>query len=253
MLKTLPVIRFQASRETLAPSSQQPQPSKSDSSTMPADPNQTSQQPPKLKVQRIGLTAGPGCGKSTVLKELQALGVPVTDADAIVHELLNNDPVVRQNIFNEFGADVFATPGGKPNRSGPDGPVDRNKLGKIAFANPPKLKLLESWLHPKVRTAVREFFEKHDNVPKAVAEIPLLFESKLEHMFDKIWVVFATEQQQIDRQVGRKPGFTEADAKKRIASQMPLAEKVKKAHVVLDNSGTLDNLKQQIKREIQKP
>ena len=176
---------------------------------------------------KIGLTGGIASGKSTIGKAIEALGIKTIDADVIVEDLYAHDTELRQNVQSTFGRDVFL----------PSGSVDKKKLGALAFADRSKLKLLETWIHPKVRQRINQFFQACASDPLAVAQVPLLFESKLEGMFDEVWVIKATRDQQKQRLLKRDPHLTEAQADARIDSQMPLAEKLAKATVVIDNTG----------------
>jgi dephospho-CoA kinase len=190
---------------------------------------------------RVGLTSGIACGKSTVLKMLQALGVPVFDVDQVVKKLWAEDTDLHEKTRNAFGPDVFT----------PEGRVDIKKVGKIAFQDPAKRKLLETWIHPKVRGEMNQFFERYAQSKLAVAEVPLLFESKLEKLFHTVWVIKASLEQQLQRLLERserenKP-LTREEALQRIESQMPLAEKIEKADVVIDNTGTVSETETQIR------
>lgn len=177
--------------------------------------------------KRIGLTAGIGCGKSLVVQFLKELGVPTLDVDQVVHQLYQGDPELHQQIRSMFGPEVFR----------PDGTIDRKAIGRIVFQTPALRKQLESLIHPKVRQQMNQFFETHAQAPLAVAEIPLLFESKMVPLFDEVWVVKATAEQQVERLMAYK-GYSREEAMARIQSQLPLNEKLQQTDVVIDNTGT---------------
>lgn len=190
---------------------------------------------------RAGLTSSIACGKSTVLKQIQQLGVPTFDIDKAVHTLWATDTELLEKTRQLFGPGVF----------GEDGKIDRKKLGEIAFSDPEKLKTLESWIHPKVRQMMFRFFEDNAQAKLAVAEIPLLFESKMENLFDLIVVVKASLDQQIQRLMSRN-SLTREQALARIQKQMPVEEKVQRAEalggVIIDNSGSVEETEAQVRQ-----
>ncbi|MDX2084512.1 MAG: dephospho-CoA kinase [Candidatus Melainabacteria bacterium] len=192
-------------------------------------------------VIRIGVTGGIATGKSTVGKLLEDLCVPVLDADAVVHALLATDDSLRQKILGAFGADVFL----------PNGQVNRSALGAIVFQDAVKRRLLESWIHPQVRVAIDRFFEQHGEKAYAAALVPLIYESDLVSHFDAVWVVYATPQQQLERLMQFRH-LSQAQAQERIASQMSIDEKARRADRVIDNVGSLSLLKPQLEALLQK-
>jgi dephospho-CoA kinase len=182
-------------------------------------------------VKRIGLTGGIASGKSTVGQWLTDQGVPVIDTDQIVHALLTNDPDTLAWVAQHFGPSVMAA----------DGSVNRKALGEVVFADPEKRRLLEGYLHPKVRQNVAQFFEVHAQDRLAVAMVPLLFETQSQHLYDEVWVVAASPETQLARLMQTR-GLTEAHARQRIASQWPLADKLALADRVIHNDGDLSSL-----------
>lgn len=196
---------------------------------------------PEQKPPRVvgGLTSSIACGKSLVLNFFRKMGIPTLDVDTIVKKLWETDTELLEKTRQEFGPDVFT----------PEGQVDRKKLGAIVFNDKNKLKLLESWLHPKVRAEMNRFIEENALARLVIIEVPLLFESKMENLFDKILVVKATVEQQLQRLMSRN-NLSEEDALKRINSQMSIAEKVRKTEalngVVFDNTGTIEQTEAQV-------
>lgn len=167
------------------------------------------------KPQRtIALTGGIASGKTLVEVYLKSLGIPVEDADAVVHRLLRDDEVLKSRIREAFGAEVFT----------PEGAVDRAQLGRVVFQNPERRVLLESWLHPAVRRELVAFRERHQDAPVVVVSIPLLFESKLEALYPEVWLLVCNQDSQIERLATHR-GMSRADALARIQSQMPFSEK----------------------------
>ncbi len=177
----------------------------------------------------IGITGGVGCGKSTALKNFQKLGFSVISADTIVHSLYEKEAFVLKvcealNIKKtEFSL---------------------SKVSEKIFSNNKLLQLLESIVHPKVRLEVekkRKEFQKK-NVPLSFYEVPLLFENKMEKDFDYIICIGVFNEIQLKRIQKRNPSWTNKEIQARIATQLPLSEKAKKADFYIDNSGSLESL-----------
>jgi len=186
---------------------------------------------------KIALTGGIACGKSLVQQYLQAYGVPVIDADEVTHQLYDTDADLQACIREHFGDAVFNS----------NGSVNRKNLGDAAFGHPEALALLSSWIHPKVRQQIQVFFEVSVDTPDqmAVAVIPVLFESSQQENYDEVWVVNATPAQQLERLITHR-GLTTDEARVRMESQIPIAEKIAQADRVIDNTGTSATLKAQI-------
>ncbi|GLH64670.1 dephospho-CoA kinase [Parageobacillus sp. G301] len=187
----------------------------------------------------IGLTGGIASGKSTVTKMLRGLGIPVIDADQVARDVVKVGEEAYEQIIKTFGQDILQE----------NGEIDRAKLGAIVFYNEQERKKLNAIVHPAVRR--RMLAEKEAYVQKGaktiVLDIPLLFESELTHLIDKIIVVYVDNDIQLERLMKRN-GFSEEEALARIRSQMPLHEKVKKADAVINNNGTIEETKQQLLR-----
>lgn len=188
--------------------------------------------------KHIALTGGIATGKSTVEGMLVALGIPVVDADALTHDLYANDSELRQHIWDTFGPHVFS--GQDFNR-----PINRKVLGQAVFSQPEKLQLLESWIHPKVKAAQRQFAQANADKPLIVTSIPILFEKGREKDFDEVWLVYAPEAVQRQRLINHRH-MTTNEASARLASQWPIDDKRALADVVIDNSGSLDATRQQV-------
>lgn len=186
---------------------------------------------------RIGLTGSIACGKSTVSRMLAERGARIIDADVIAREVVRPGEAAWSLIVEHFGQDLLLA----------DRQIDRMKLGQIVFADEEARRTLNSIVHPAVRGRMRELADEaeREGVRLIVLDIPLLFESGLEHMVEHIVVVSCTEEQQLARLMKRN-GFSDEDARRRIASQMPIAEKVAQAHDVIDNSGTLTETECQV-------
>lgn len=185
----------------------------------------------------IGLTGGIASGKSTVSRMFSEHGITVIDADAEARHAVEIGEQAHNEIISHFGSSIVNE----------NGEINRQKLGAIIFNNEEKRNLLNSIVHPAVRERMAE---KRLQAEKAgeqviVMDIPLLFESRLTGMVEKIIVVYVDEDTQLARLMKRN-GFTETEALSRISSQMPLKEKVKLADAVIDNSGSIKRTKQQL-------
>jgi dephospho-CoA kinase len=166
-----------------------------------------------------------GCGKSTALRFLRALGWETLEADQIAKDLLGKDPEVQTALQERWGEEVFNHEGG----------VDRQALARVVFRDREELEALEKILHPRVRLVwQREVKAKAKGL--LMVEIPLLFEKNLEKDFDFTVCIGCAHATQLQRLAGR--GFTAEDVKARLTHQLPLAEKIKRADFSLTNDGT---------------
>ena len=183
----------------------------------------------------IALTGGIATGKSTVVSCLKKQGFCVIDADAISHEILNQQ---YQAITDLFGPMVSK-----------EGKVDRKTLGSIVFADAEKRKQLEALLHPLIFEEIQRCAQREDKLQKPYfIDIPLFFETK-RYPIENALVVYATKEQQLSRLMERE-GYTKEEANQRINAQLPIESKVKLASYVIDNSGTLTQLEHECKRLI---
>ena len=183
----------------------------------------------------IGLTGGIATGKTTVSNYLgDRYGFPILDADVYAKEAVEVDSPIFQKIIQRYGSDIQLE-----NRE-----LNRTKLGDIIFNDTEEKNWLEAQIHPYVR---KRFQDEIDSLDKQiiVLSIPLLIEANLTHLVSEIWVVFCDYEQQIER-LQQRNYLTEQQAIARIKNQLPLAEKIARADVVLDNSQGLDFLYQQI-------
>lgn len=172
----------------------------------------------------LGLTGSIAMGKSTAAGMLKAMGLPLHDADAVVHRLLGPKGKAVGEIAQIF-PDVVV-----------EGQVDRNKLGQQVFRNPPTLKRLEAILHPLVRAEMLSFLKRQQRrrSPLVVLDIPLLFETGGERYCDFVILVSAPGWLQRLRAL-RRPGMTEEKFEQVLRSQMPDHEKRKKAHYIVSS------------------
>ena len=185
----------------------------------------------------IGLTGGIASGKSTVANMLRGKSIPIVDADVVAREVVEIGTDTYKKLVSEFGQEILNS----------DKTLNRPKLGSIIFQDQEKREKLNSIMHPSIRTSMKEKTQKYieDGHDVVVMDIPLLFESKLTHLVDKTLLVFVTEKTQLKRLMERND-LTEKEATDRIQSQMPLSEKVKLSHAVIDNNGSLTKTEQQL-------
>lgn len=185
----------------------------------------------------IGLTGSIASGKSTVSKMLQDMGFSIIDADIVAREVVELGSDTLQEIQNQFGNEVLHT----------DGTLNREVLGSMIFHQPAKRKQLNDIMHPAIR---KEMLKQRDELTQKGIEtffmdIPLLFESRLQHLVEKILVVSVTEDVQLERLMSRN-NLSKEEAEARIKSQLPLSEKEKGADAVIYNNGSIEDSKKQL-------
>ena len=185
----------------------------------------------------IGLTGNPGTGKSTVAAMFQKLGAAVFDSDRAVHDLLERKGACYRAVVREFGERILNEDKG----------IDRRKLAAVVFNDGRARKKLERIVHPHVGRAMSRWVVRPEIHRKKVAvmEVPLLFEAGFDKWVDGIVVVRANRSQQIARLKGRL-GLSRREALSRIAAQMPLKEKIRRADYVVDNRSSRDAARQQV-------
>ncbi|MFE6168784.1 dephospho-CoA kinase [Viridibacillus arvi] len=185
----------------------------------------------------IGLTGSIASGKSTVAEMLKELNLPIIDADLVARVVVEPGTETLKQIVEAFGEEVLLN----------DGTLNRPKLGDIIFHEPAARKSLNDIIHPAIR---QEMLRQRDElleigVKDIVMDIPLLFESRLQHFVEKILVVSVTEETQLKRLMERN-NLSEKDAKARISSQLPLSEKEKGADAVIYNNKSLESTREQL-------
>ncbi|WP_436630355.1 dephospho-CoA kinase [Latilactobacillus sakei] len=185
----------------------------------------------------LGLTGGIATGKTTVSQMLAQQGIPIIDGDQVAHQVLANNQSVQAQIQATFGKQLVQ-----------DGQVDRAALGKLVFGNQAALAQLNAITAPVIReTIMTEMAQaKAHQVPLVVLDLPLLYEQHYETVCDGVLVVYLPVEKQLARLMARNQ-LSREDALKRINSQASLAEKRDRADFVIDNQGSLDQLKAQLK------
>ena len=177
----------------------------------------------------IGLTGGIACGKSTLAQGLRARGWHIIDTDQIAHDVLTAGTDTWKNVVDAFGSSILQ----------PDQSIDRKVLGRLVFADPLLRAKLNEITHPAIRSVwQREHEERARTHPthSLAVMIPLLFECELEQVFSAVWCVGASRVTQMNRLKAR--GFSEMEAAQRLASQMPVAEKMARSTIAFWGEGT---------------
>ncbi|MDO5730369.1 dephospho-CoA kinase [Corynebacterium sphenisci] len=185
----------------------------------------------------VGLTGGMGSGKSSVSARLAEHGARVVDADAIAREVVAPGEPALAELAEAFGADVIAA----------DGTLDRALLARRAFADDASRRRLNAITHPRIAARTAELFALARPGEVLVHDMPLLIENGLAGDHDLVVVVHAPEETRVRRLVESR-GVDAGDARRRIAAQIDDATRLAAADVVLDNSGTREELREQVDR-----
>jgi dephospho-CoA kinase len=190
------------------------------------------------RMLRLGLTGGIASGKSAVAAMLRELGFAVLDADSLGHALIEPEKPAYEEVIRTFGPSVL------------DGHqrIDRSKLGAVVFADAAKLAALNAIVHPRVKAEfVRQFAEWEQDSRRAAAfvEAALLVEAGYLEELDGLVVTWSRPEQQVERLLAR--GMNEDEARRRIAAQMPVEQKLKFATEKIDCSGTMEETRRQVK------
>ncbi len=191
-----------------------------------------------MKARRIAVTGGIACGKSTVARILGRLGGDVLDTDDVAHALEAPDGAAIPEIARVFGKDVIAD----------DGAVDRRKLGSLVFGDAVALAKLNAILHPLIAKVVDDWLARETKAPFKAVLVPLLYEAGFDRKvgWDKVLAVVCSEEEQMRRLRGR--GLGEVEARRRIAAQMPCAEKAARADCVIWNDADIRTLEGEVER-----
>ncbi|KAI0086347.1 CoaE-domain-containing protein [Irpex rosettiformis] len=185
----------------------------------------------------VGLTGGIATGKSSVSAQLKSFGLPVVDADVIARQVVEPGTPTLAQIVKHFGEDILH----------PDGTLNRQKLGSIVFNDESQRKVLNSITHPaiarKMFLSVLTYWLKGYNI--CIVDNPLLIEGGMHKWMGKVVVVYCSPELQLQRLRARDSSSVEA-ASSRIKAQLPTAEKLKHADIVVDNSGSPQDLQIQV-------
>jgi dephospho-CoA kinase len=189
------------------------------------------------KMLRLGLTGGIASGKSAVAAMLRELGFSVLDADGLAHKLIEPGQPAYEEVLREFGPAITDS----------QGRVDRAKLAVLVFADRAKLDRLNAIVHPRVAEVVLHQFDewqRNGTRDAAFVEAALLVESGIHKQLDGLVVAWCRPEQQLERLAAR--GLSEDEARRRIAAQMPVEEKLRLATEKIDCSGSLEQTRQQV-------
>ena len=188
-------------------------------------------------MKRVALTGGIATGKSHVRAEFERLGIPTIDADKLARDAVADGSPGLEAVIKRFGRGVLDDTGA----------LDRRKLGSIVFQDPVARRHLEDIIHPAVRNAIDAWFESlGDSTPVAIADIPLLFETGRQGEFDVVIVTACDPLTQITRVMARDD-VSEAEARARVAAQLPIEEKVRRANHVINTDGSFEETNQQVR------
>lgn len=183
----------------------------------------------------IGLTGGIGSGKTLVANFLKEFGAIVIDTDEIAREIVNPGEEAYFEIVETFGKDILL-----PNKE-----IDRKKLGEMIFSSEDARQKLNAICHPRIMKEVAKRVSQYSPNDIIFLVVPLLIEEKMQSFVDKIWLVKADKEIQLER-ILKRDNLTPQEAQARINSQMPTQEKEKFADVIIDNNGSFDNTKKQV-------
>ena len=185
----------------------------------------------------IGLTGGIGTGKSEVSRILKELGAEVIDADRVGHEAYSPHTGIWREVVDTFGERVL----------GPAGEIDRKQLGAIVFSDPEAMVRLNAIMHPRMADIIREKIGRlrEQGGSLVVVEAALLIEAGWEPLVEEIWVTSSTEEQ-VEERLRHRNGLSEEQIRSRVRAQMPFEERARHAQVVVENSGSLEELKEEV-------
>ena len=187
----------------------------------------------------VGLTGGISSGKSTVSSYLKQLKIPVIDADEVARKVVEPNSQGAREIRKTFGSDVFEE----------DGSLNRQKLGALIFSNAENRQKLDDLLQPLIKIMILDEIEEYRQKGETmiVLDLPLLFEKHYEKLCEEIIVVYVPRELQLERLI-RRNQYTKQEALSRIDSQLSIEEKRKRATVLFDNQGTIQQLYHQVEQ-----
>ena len=190
----------------------------------------------------IGLTGGIVGGKSTVASMFRDLGAKIIDADKLGHSVILPNKPAWKKIVKIFGKDILQN----------DLTIDREKLGKIVFANQALLKKINEVTHPEITKIIKKEINLARNATSnqekvLIVDAALIYEAEMDGLMDKIIVVYINEDEQVKRLIKRN-NLSKEEVLQRVRSQIPMEEKAKMADYVIDNSNSLDKTREQVEK-----
>ncbi len=191
-----------------------------------------------LIMLKIAITGGAGTGKSTVARMFAELGAEVLDADAMAREAVAVGQSAWEELRHLYGPEFFHE----------NGELNRSRVAQLVFADPAARRRLDGIIHPQVETALKARVADlaGQGARLVLVEVPLLFETGKASAFDRVIVVTAAEAVQKERLKGRD-GRGEAEIRGILAAQWPLADKAARADYLVDNGGSEENTRRQVK------
>jgi dephospho-CoA kinase len=196
-----------------------------------------------MPLLRVAITGGIATGKSHCLDRFARLGAETIDADLLAREAVAPGSAGLDRLVRRFGRSIL----------GPDGELDRTKLGELVFQDAGARRDLEAIVHPAVYAAISAWFDELDRRSRAdgrevvaIADIPLLFETDRHHEFEQVVVAACPPDRQLERLIAR--GLSREAATRRIAAQLPIEEKAGRGDFVIDTSGTFEQTDAQVDR-----
>jgi dephospho-CoA kinase len=198
-------------------------------------------------MRRLGLTGGIATGKSTVAEMLRELGFDVLSADRLAHQLIEPGQPAYEEVLREFGPSILNSSGLHTSSFETRGKIDRGKLGALVFADPAKLARLNAIIHPRVEAISRQQLDewaRSGSRKAAFIEAALLVEAGYDKFLDGLVVTGCRPEQQLERL--RTRGFSEEEARRRIAAQLPMEEKMRHAQYRIDCSGSIAETRRQV-------
>lgn len=190
-------------------------------------------------MKTIGLTGGIGSGKSTVAAMLEELGAVVIHADTVGHEIYSPRSEGWRRVTETFGTGILGT----------DQTVDRKKLGAMVFGDAQALKRLNAIVHPLIFDEIQRRIQSHRTsgaAPSIVVEAAVLIEANWLPLVDEVWLVVASKQTAVER-VCASRGLSPPEARARVEAQLADVDRRPFAQVVIDNSGSINDLREQVR------
>ena len=184
----------------------------------------------------LGITGSIATGKSTVVNIFKQYGFSVVDADIIAREVVEPNTAGLKKVVETFGSSVLCS----------DGSLNRKQLGQIIFSDTKKRQALNALLAPFLQEAIIEQIKRASAVSSLViADIPLLYEAGYDKYMDQVAIVYIPEDLQVQRLM-KRDRITKKEAQKKVASQLSIEEKKKRADIIFDNQESLSSIRQQI-------
>ncbi|MCH4166946.1 MAG: dephospho-CoA kinase [Megasphaera sp.] len=193
----------------------------------------------KIMIYTIGLTGGIASGKSTVVQMLRSYGAAIVDCDVLARQVVAPGSPGLQAVAAAFG----------PKTVQADGSMDRMYIGAVIFQQPARKKQLENILFPLIRKGINDqiaTYGSQKKYPVIFLDMPLLFEVKYDSYVNEAWLVYVDPATQLQRLISRNH-FTESEAMARIQAQFPIDDKRALAQVIIDNTGSVEETKEQVR------